>query len=74
MVYPVIIAPTRIPELNQIEVSDAEVTIGASVTLTDLDDTLKHAIKKMPGKLLHSRNDTGGFLGSNCLDGRGNLF
>ncbi|XP_064622237.1 xanthine dehydrogenase/oxidase-like [Lineus longissimus] len=48
MVYPVIIAPTHVAELNQVEVGDDGITFGASVTLAMIDDTLKDAIKTMP--------------------------
>ena len=52
MKYPVIIAPTHIPELNSIAHTDRGVRFGASVTLTSIDEELKGAVKEYPGKIL----------------------
>lgn len=38
--YPVIVSPTHIPELNMIDVEDRGIWFGASITLTVLDTTL----------------------------------
>lgn len=35
-IYPVIITPTHVPELNEVKVSDSGVEVGASVTINDL--------------------------------------
>ncbi|CAG2255817.1 XDH [Mytilus edulis] len=51
MNYPVIIGCTHIPELNQITQLDNGVKFGSSVTLTDIEDTLKTLIKKLPGNM-----------------------
>ncbi|XP_057849574.2 xanthine dehydrogenase 1 isoform X2 [Cryptomeria japonica] len=44
MFYQVIIATTHVPELNILRVKDSGLEIGASVTLTELLDTLKHCV------------------------------
>ena len=49
MKYPVMIAPTHIQELNQISHHGDGVTFGASVTLTQIEETLKDVIDKEPG-------------------------
>ncbi len=49
MLYPVMIAPTLIPELNAITHTKEGIHFGASVTLTQLDQTLKAAIDTLPG-------------------------
>ena len=46
--YPVLIAPTHIPELNAVEETDSGITFGASVTLTTIEDTLEEAIERLP--------------------------
>ncbi|XP_076100385.1 xanthine dehydrogenase/oxidase-like isoform X2 [Mytilus galloprovincialis] len=48
MNYPVIIGCTHIPELNQITKLDNGVKFGSSVTLTDIENTLKTLIKELP--------------------------
>lgn len=48
MHYPVIIACTHIPELNQITKVDKGIKFGASVTLSEIDETLKKYIKELP--------------------------
>ena len=47
--YPVLIAPTHVPELNEIDVTSQGVRFGAAVSLTDVDETLKQLIKERPG-------------------------
>lgn len=49
MHYPVIIAVTHIPELNEITKTDNGVKFGSSVTLTDMDHTLKTYFHQLPG-------------------------
>jgi len=48
--YPVLIAPTHIPELNTVEHTSDGIKFGASVTLTTLEDVLNEACHSMPGK------------------------
>lgn len=48
--YPVIIAPTHVPEMLDIVHSDLGIQFGASTTLTTIDDTLKEAINQQPGQ------------------------
>ncbi|XP_047507140.1 xanthine dehydrogenase [Pieris napi] len=47
-VYPVIIMPTSIPELNSIKDIDNGVVVGASVTLMDLEQSLRKYIEVLP--------------------------
>ncbi|GLC34818.1 hypothetical protein PLESTB_001167600 [Pleodorina starrii] len=46
--YPVIIAPTHVPEMNQIVVTDSGVEIGAAVTLTRMMKAFKGLIASRP--------------------------
>jgi hypothetical protein len=48
MKYPVIIAPTHVPELNAINITSTGVEVGAAVTLTRLMHTLKGLIAELP--------------------------
>ena len=41
--YPILIAPTHIPELNAVEHTADGIIFGASVTLSTLEDVLKEA-------------------------------
>ena len=52
MKYPVMIAPTHIPELVDITHTDLGIRFGASVTLSRIDQELKQAIDKYPGMYL----------------------
>ena len=47
--YPVLIAPTHIPELNAVEHTTNGIRFGASVTLSTLEDVLTGATHTMPG-------------------------
>ncbi|CAF4893179.1 unnamed protein product [Pieris macdunnoughi] len=47
-VYPVIIMPTSIPELNSVKEFDNGVVVGASVTLMDLEQSLRKYIEVLP--------------------------
>ncbi|CAH3868030.1 xanthine dehydrogenase [Pieris brassicae] len=47
-VYPVVIMPTSIPELNSVKEFDNGVVVGASVTLMDLEHSLKKYIEVLP--------------------------
>jgi len=53
MHYPVIIAATHIRELTAIHRTNAGIRVGASVTLSSLEQTLKQAIQQMHGKLIN---------------------
>uniref|UniRef100_A0A8C2HBN1 Xanthine dehydrogenase/oxidase n=1 Tax=Cyprinus carpio TaxID=7962 RepID=A0A8C2HBN1_CYPCA len=48
LLYPVILAPAYIPELNIIQHTQDGIEVGASVTLTVLGDVLRAAVKKLP--------------------------
>ena len=50
--YPVLINVGSIPELLDVKVDDKGITIGASVSLSQVDEILKHEIEKSPGKLI----------------------
>jgi xanthine dehydrogenase/oxidase len=47
--YPVIIAATHIAELSSVTHTEDGIRIGASVTLTQLDNTLKETVKHLKG-------------------------
>ena len=47
--YPVLIDTTHIPELNEINVTDAGLVIGSSVTVTRMEETLKQLVQQHPG-------------------------
>ncbi|XP_038214849.1 xanthine dehydrogenase [Zerene cesonia] len=47
-VYPVIIMPTSIPELNSVLEIDEGLSVGASVTLMEIENTLKKYIEILP--------------------------
>jgi len=49
MHYPVIIAATHIKELGTIQQTNTGLCVGASVTLTTLDQVLKQAIRHHDG-------------------------
>ena len=49
MSHPVIGAPTHIVELRAISHTDRGVKLGASVTLTRIDEEFKDTIQKYPG-------------------------
>ena len=49
MHYPVIIAVTHIPEFNEITKIENGIKFGSSVTLADIDHTLKTYIDQLPG-------------------------
>lgn len=46
--YPVMIMPNQIPEMNDIVVRETGVEFGASVTLMDIDETLRGLIETLP--------------------------
>jgi len=46
--YPVIIQPTHIPELNEISYEDTGIRFGASVTLSEIDDVFHGEIRNQP--------------------------
>lgn len=47
--YPILIAPTHIPELKAVERTAEGIKIGASVTLSTFEDVLKEATCSLPG-------------------------
>jgi len=47
--YPILIAPTHIPELKAVEHTAEGIKIGASVTLSTLEEVLKEAKYSLPG-------------------------
>ena len=47
--YPILIAPTHIPELKGVEHTVEGMEIGASVTLNILEEVLKEAKYSLPG-------------------------
>lgn len=49
--YPVLINPTRIPELNTTEVLKSGVRVGAAVTLTELQELLTRLVQTRPSHL-----------------------
>ena len=49
MHYPVMIAATHIKELNVVQQTSTGLRIGASVTLTTLDQALKQTIAQLDG-------------------------
>ncbi|XP_064080821.1 xanthine dehydrogenase/oxidase-like [Macrobrachium nipponense] len=46
--YPVLINPSQISQLTSVTISDSGLTLGASVTLSSLEDALKNQIKSQP--------------------------
>lgn len=46
--YPVLIFPNQIPEMNDIKIRDDGIEFGASVTLMDIDKTLEQIIETLP--------------------------
>ena len=48
--YPILIAPTHIPELNVVEKTSDGIKFGASVPLSTIEDVLTEATQTMPGK------------------------
>lgn len=47
-VYPIVIMPNCVPELNTITENEHGLTVGASVTLNDIEKTFREYIKKLP--------------------------
>lgn len=45
-VYPVIITPTHVPELSKVEVREAGIDVGASVTINNLRSALENLVKE----------------------------
>ncbi|XP_047499622.1 xanthine dehydrogenase/oxidase-like isoform X1 [Penaeus chinensis] len=46
--YPVLLNPTIIPELTEVSVTQAGVTFGSSVTLSDIEGTLREQVNTQP--------------------------
>jgi len=49
LIYPILIQPTQIKEMREIIETPDALRIGASVTLVELEETLRHYIKIKPG-------------------------
>ena len=49
MKYPVLINPSRVPELSHVETTATGIRFGGAVTLTRVDEELKDALEKYPG-------------------------
>ena len=49
--YPILIAPTHIPELNAVEHTADGIIFGTSVTLSTLEDVLREATDSLPGNM-----------------------
>lgn len=50
-VYPILIQPTQIKEIREIIETPEALKLGASVTLVELEETLKHYVKIKPGNI-----------------------
>ena len=48
--YPVLIAPSLVPELCVLEVTDDGLLVGAAVTLSDLRVKLRQLVSSIPGE------------------------
>ena len=46
--YPIYINPVNVPELTAVTVDDNSVTFGASVTLTEIENTCLNLINSLP--------------------------
>lgn len=55
LVYPVLIQPTQIREMHEIIETQKALKVGASVTLIELEETLRHYVKTKPGNVIESR-------------------
>ena len=49
--YPVLINIGSIPELLEVKIDDKGITIGASFSLSRVDEILKHEIETSPSKI-----------------------
>lgn len=54
LVYPVFIQPTQIREMHEIIKTQEALKVGASVTLVELEETLKHYIETEPGNMIEN--------------------
>ncbi|KAJ8291157.1 hypothetical protein GJAV_G00022040 [Gymnothorax javanicus] len=50
LLYPVILAPALIPELNEVQYTESGILFGASCTLTLLRDVLRDSVRKLPSR------------------------
>ncbi|KAB7505701.1 Xanthine dehydrogenase [Armadillidium nasatum] len=57
--YPTIICPIDIPTLTEIEVKDDYINIGAAVTLSDLELSLRKFVEELPGNCVGGNIMTG---------------
>jgi len=51
LIYPILIQPTQIKEMREIIETPDALRVGASVTLVELEETLRHYIKIKPGNI-----------------------
>lgn len=56
LVYPVLIQPTQIREMREIVETQEALKVGASVTLADLEEALRHCVKMKPGNILNLKS------------------
>ncbi len=47
--YDTLISCSQVPELNKMAVTEEGLTVGASVTLTRLEEQLKYLVESLPG-------------------------
>lgn len=52
--YDVLIFPSQVPELNQLELTERGLLVGAAVALTDLNTKLKELVQSLPGNFFFS--------------------
>ncbi len=52
--YPVLIAASHIGELQQISEVESGIKFGGSVTLAELEHTMKEKIRQLPGRFAES--------------------
>lgn len=52
LIYPILIQPTQIKEMHEIIEIQETLRMGASVTLIELEETLRYYIKIKPGNMI----------------------
>lgn len=52
LIYPILIQPTQIKEMHEIIETQETLRMGASVTLVELEETLRHYVKAKPGNMI----------------------
>lgn len=48
MVYPVLLSPSLVPELNSVRQTDSGIELGAAVTLDHMEAVLREAVRSLP--------------------------